>query len=125
MKRQNIRSHNRAFITIAGLLTALSASSVMGNALEEEVQLFCDKMTQCASPHLDGLPSDNAARQMIESVLADSCQTMKQEFAVLSSSSAQRDAAVSCLKSMNALVCTDLEEEFETPECQELAELVE
>ncbi|MBA5763112.1 hypothetical protein H2O73_12190 [Vibrio sp. 404] len=101
------------------------ASPASSNELNEEVNIFCNKMKQCASKHLEGVPSDNAVKEMIDATLEQNCQAMKSDFAQLSKSSGLETEALSCIKSMNALVCQNLEDDFETPECKKLYELIQ
>ncbi|WP_165862862.1 hypothetical protein [Vibrio sinensis] len=46
-------------ISAMGVVIALPVSAQMNSELNNEVQLFCDKMKQCTSGQLEGLSADN------------------------------------------------------------------
>ena len=125
MKRKIMKKLAPTVIGMMSLCIASPAFSDLGNELNEEVKVFCKKLNQCAATHLEGVPSDNAVKEMIDATLEQSCQNMKRDFGGLSTSSGLQLAALSCIKSMNALICEDLEDDFETPECKELYKLAE
>jgi len=114
--------------TVIGVMSLCIASPALSNLtseLNEEVSIFCKKMNQCAAIHLEGVSSDNSVKEMIDSTLEQNCQAMKRDFGGLAVSSGLQMEALSCIKSMNSLVCEDLEDDFETPECQQLHKLVQ
>lgn len=105
------------------LFMALPASSGLKTELNKEVQMFCQKMTQCTYQGLEDMSADNTAKEMADSIIEQNCQEIKQYIGELRSSSGLQIAALSCIKSMNALGCQDLANDFYTPECQKLDQL--
>lgn len=109
------------------LCLAMLAPLVTASEIEDAADALCEKVKACSMAHIAEADLTPEVRQMMEPVLQNMCQTMREGVREVPSDHELYQPSVDCMRSLSALSCADFENEEKmlTPACNNYQRLAE
>lgn len=116
----------RIYAVCVGVVLGLSGG-VQADDLGDSYNLMCEKMKSCAVKNIGEAELTPDMRAMVMASLESACVSIQQQFNYVAAAHPLYAPAETCLKSMAALSCDDLEnmDEEKTPECARYEKMAE